>query len=108
MSPPIGDKKKRGRVEKRSEIREIALGANLYLYPLQNRNLERIEAITSDTSPSGISIYTQKKLKVGSEYTIDSKSNIQTFSKGKVVWCTRVEKSIYKVGLSLAAEKKKA
>jgi hypothetical protein len=93
------DKKESVTADRRSADRILNLGGPLYLYPLSSPDQKKIDAITDNVSRTGMSIFINKKLEIGSKFEIHCRTMGER-RNGQVVWCKRTANAVYQVGLS--------
>ncbi|HWR57603.1 MAG TPA: diguanylate cyclase [Thermodesulfovibrionales bacterium] len=85
--------------EKRGDNR-LPLTASVYYSPILDKyKYLKVWGVTSDVSPSGLSIYAYHPLKRGSCLTVHSNELLGDERDATVMWCKEVGKNLYRSGL---------
>ncbi len=88
---------------RRTEKRD-RLNASVYYSPLPERNVNgRLWGITVDVSNSGLSIFTDRFVREGFTYKVQSKDLWDDCRTYRLIWCKEVRADLYRSGLSIQA-----
>lgn len=59
------------------------------------------ENVTLNISSSGLAVYSDREMKEGTELTVKGAGAWKEAARGRVVWCKKIEKNLYKVGIKI-------
>lgn len=90
------------KLERRLEKREPIIGSAYIIDPLKNDDGIRIDGVTANVSSSGACLYTCRAFDKGITITIYSKVFGELPRNANVVWCKRVQRGIFRIGISLS------
>ncbi|MBI5640132.1 MAG: hypothetical protein HZA17_06900 [Nitrospirae bacterium] len=91
------------RIEQRIEERIPIIG-NFLLFResgLDDNNIN-IEGVTSNVSRSGACVVTSRRLRKGIIYTVVGKALGDVPRNARIMWCRKIDKEIFGVGISLS------
>lgn len=89
------------RIDKRNNERVEIWGSSVTITYPRGRKTTEEETTTINISSNGVAIYSDREFEEGTEIKVKGGGVWSDARKGTVVWCKKLDKGLYKVGIKV-------